>query len=130
MPVDGPWVPKVRSLGAVLLLAGAPVAHALRVSRDLRVVDGDAQVAGQLAGHLRAVDTASGPLAVGGDEHDRGLRDGGARLDVALDAATGGDELLEMDQVGPLRASVEGAAAACVAPSGASAAAPPTQPVE
>ena len=100
----------------VVLLAGAPVAHPLGVAGDLGVVDRDREVAGQLAGDVGAVDAPPGPLAVGGDQHDRRLGDRRPRLDVPLDAAAAGDELLEVGQVGALRAAVEGAPAPVVAP--------------
>src|SRR3954470_13104161 len=101
-----------RSREAVLLVARRPVAHALGVAGDLGVVHGDGQLARELAGDVGAVDAAPGPLAVGSHEHDRRLGDGGARLDVALDAAAARDELLEMGEVAALGSAVEGAAAA------------------
>ncbi|MGY1813110.1 hypothetical protein [Blastococcus sp. SYSU D00820] len=105
----------------------APVPHPLRIARDLGVVHRDAQVTGEPAGHLGAGDPAPGPLTVGGDEDDRRLGDGGAGLDIALDAAAAGDELLEVAEVTPPRGAVQGAAP--VVP-GSVAAAPAAQSVE
>ena len=63
--------------------AGAPVAHPLGVADHLGVVDRDRRGrADSRRGDVGAVDPAPGPLAVGGDQHDRRLGDGGPRLDV------------------------------------------------
>ena len=75
--------------GEPAALAGVPLPHPGRVAGELHVVDRYAELLGQPGCGPLVRDPPPGPLAVGGDEHDRRRRHRGARLDVHLDARAG-----------------------------------------
>src|SRR6266508_1125471 len=81
------------------LQPGVVGAHAVGVADDLDVVDGQAELLGDLPDHLRGADPSAGPLAVGGHRHRGGVGDHGLGLDEELDARAGAGELPQRVQV-------------------------------
>ena len=80
-----------------------PLPHPLRIPHHRRVVGRDPVRVGEPVRPLDRRDPATGPLAVVRDQHQGHVGDRGARLDEALDAPTGPDELLQVTLVGVVR---------------------------
>src|SRR5919204_4327893 len=129
-----PWRPAGRPGGAHRRLAvvaqhalgaagglqpGVVGAHPLRVADDLDVVDGQAELLGDLPDHPGGADPAADPLAVGGDRDRGGVGDHGLGLDVELDPGAGAGELAQGVEVVGGRLAVHGGDLAAAGAAGA-----------